>query len=103
MITPHSCAVPGKKPGTSTKVTSGTLKASQVRTNLAAVVDDPLDHLLDVIRLGRVVGDDGIELGILAARRVGRLRVRRRLEVVLRQKGEEVARVVEARLLIGRD
>ena len=32
MIPPHSCAVPGRNPGTSTKVTNGTLKASHVRT-----------------------------------------------------------------------
>ena len=35
--------------------------------------------------------------------RVGRLGVRRRVEVVLRQEREQVARVVEARLLVGRD
>ena len=32
----HSWSVPGRKPGTSTKVSTGTLKASQVRTNRAA-------------------------------------------------------------------
>ena len=36
---PHSCDVPGRKPGTSTNVTSGTLNASQVRTNRAAFSD----------------------------------------------------------------
>ena len=36
---PHSCTVPGRKPGTSTKVTSGTLKASHVRTKRAALTD----------------------------------------------------------------
>src|SRR3989304_1134426 len=39
MIPPHSCAVPGRKPGTSTKVTSGMLNASHVRTNRAAFTD----------------------------------------------------------------
>src|SRR5580692_5243510 len=34
---PYSCAVPGRKPGTSTKVTMGMLKASQNRTNRAAL------------------------------------------------------------------
>ncbi len=32
----HSWSVPGRKPGTSTKVSTGMLKASQVRTNRAA-------------------------------------------------------------------
>src|ERR1044072_65733 len=31
-----SCSTPGRKPGTSTKVRTGTLKASQVRTKRAA-------------------------------------------------------------------
>src|SRR5437879_10281798 len=35
MIPPNSCCVPGKKPGTSSNVTSGILNASQKRTNLA--------------------------------------------------------------------
>ena len=39
MIPPHSCSVPGRKPGTSTKVTSGTLNASQVRTKRAAFTE----------------------------------------------------------------
>ena len=42
MIPPHSCAVPGRKPGTSTNVTSGMLKASQVRTNRAALFDESM-------------------------------------------------------------
>ena len=32
----HSWSVPGRKPGTSTKVSTGTLNASQVRTKRAA-------------------------------------------------------------------
>ncbi len=32
----HSWSVPGRKPGTSTKVSTGMLNASQVRTNRAA-------------------------------------------------------------------
>ena len=39
MIPPCSWSTPGRNPGTSTKVTSGTLKQSQVRTNRAALVD----------------------------------------------------------------
>src|SRR6476620_2568883 len=39
MMPSHSCDVPGRKPGTSTKVSTGTLKASQVRTNRAAFSD----------------------------------------------------------------
>ena len=66
-----------------------------------AVVDDELDCVLDVVRLGRVVRDERVELHGLAIARVGRLGERRRLEVVLRQEREEVARVLEARLLVG--
>ena len=39
MIPPYSWSVPGRNPGTSTKVTSGTLNASQVRTKRAAFSD----------------------------------------------------------------
>ena len=35
MMPPYSCEVPGKNPGTSTKVISGMLKASQNRTKRA--------------------------------------------------------------------
>ncbi len=35
MMPPNSCCVPGRKPGTSSKVTSGMLKQSQKRTNRA--------------------------------------------------------------------
>ncbi len=35
MMPPYSCAVPGRKPGTSSKVTSGMLKASQKRMKRA--------------------------------------------------------------------
>ena len=44
-----------------------------------------------------------VELGVLAVARVGRLEIRRRLEVVLRQEREQVARVVEAGLLVRGD
>src|SRR2546427_7976932 len=39
MMPPNSCAVPGKKPGTSSNVTSGRLKQSQNRTKRAAFSD----------------------------------------------------------------
>jgi hypothetical protein len=39
MMPPYSCLVPGRKPGTSSKVTSGILKASQKRTKRAAFTD----------------------------------------------------------------
>src|SRR5439155_1748294 len=39
MIPPYSCAVPGRNPGTSSKVTRGTLKQSQNRTNRAPLSD----------------------------------------------------------------
>ena len=35
MIPPYSCAVPGRKPGTSSNVTMGILKQSQKRTKRA--------------------------------------------------------------------
>ena len=49
-----------------------------------------------------VVRDQRVELGVLAVGRIGRRRERRRLEVVLRQEREQVARVLEARLLVRR-
>ena len=39
MIPPNSWAVPGRNPGTSSKVTSGMLKASQKRTKRAALTE----------------------------------------------------------------
>src|SRR5206468_9628660 len=39
MMPPNSCAVPGRKPGTSTNVTSGMLKQSQKRTKRAALTE----------------------------------------------------------------
>src|ERR1700750_1097771 len=139
MMPPHSCAVPGRKPGTSTNVTSGMLNASQVRTQRAAfsrgcgagpaggggglvadapdvlapepceaaddvvgeerldleelaVVDDRRDHRLDVVRLRRLVRDQGVELWALSVDGIGGRVVRGRLGVVLRQEAQEVAR-----------
>ena len=39
MMPPYSCTVPGRKPGTSSKVTSGMLKQSQKRTKRAAFTE----------------------------------------------------------------
>ena len=39
MMPPHSWLVPGRKPGTSTNVSSGMLNASQVRTKRAALAE----------------------------------------------------------------
>ena len=39
MMPPYSCTVPGRNPGTSSKVTSGMLKASQNRTKRAPFTD----------------------------------------------------------------
>ena len=66
------------------------------------VVDDLRDHLLDVVGLRRAVRDEGVELGRLAVGRIRRSGVHRRLEVVLGQEREQVARVLEHRLLVGR-
>ena len=65
-----------------------------------AVVDDPADHVAHVVGLVRAVGHDVVELGVLAERVVGRLDPRRGLEVVLGQEREQVARVLEARVLV---
>jgi len=40
MIPLHSCSVPGRKPGTSTNVTSGMLNASQNRTKRAPFLEE---------------------------------------------------------------
>ena len=41
MMPPHSCAVPGRNPGTSSNVMSGILNASQKRTKRAPFTDVP--------------------------------------------------------------
>ncbi len=68
-----------------------------------AVVDHAPDHVVHVVGLVRAVRDQRVELGVLAVGRVGRRREDRRIDVVLRQEREQVARVLEARLLVGRD
>ena len=54
------------------------------------------------MRSGARHGDQRVQLRLFAIARVGRLCVRRRIEVVLRQEREQVARVFEARLLVRR-
>jgi len=44
MIPPYSWVVPGIKPGTSTRVRMGMLKASQKRTNRAAFFDESISR-----------------------------------------------------------
>ena len=65
MMPPYSWLVPGMKPGTSTKVTTGMLKASQKRTKRAALM------LLLMSRQPastmRVVGHDAHRLAFHAA------------------------------------
>jgi hypothetical protein len=40
----RTCTVPGRKPGTSTKVTMGMLKASRKRTKRAALMDESMSR-----------------------------------------------------------
>ena len=65
-----------------------------------AVVDQHAHDVAHVVGLVRVLGDDRVEPGVHPIRVVGRLHARRRLEVVLRQEREQVARVLEAVVLV---
>ena len=65
-----------------------------------AVVDDQADHVAHVVGLVGVVGDDVVELGVHPLRVVGGQHARRRLEVVLGQERHQVARVLEAGVLV---
>ena len=56
MIPPYSWTVPGRKPGTSSNVTSGMLNASQNRTNRAPFTDASMSRRAREHR--RLVGDD---------------------------------------------
>ena len=64
-----------------------------------AVVDDAVDDPAHVVGLRGLVWDDAVELGVLAPDWVRWLEVRRRVDVVLGQERDEVAGVLEARLL----
>ena len=68
-----------------------------------AVVDDRRDDALDVVRLGRLVGDEAVELRRLPFDRIGRLVEGRGVRVRLRQEAEQIARVLECRGLVGCD
>ena len=150
MIPPYSWSTPGRKPGTSTNVTSGMLKASHVRTNRAAfsadsmsstpastigwlptmptvrpstppepaqdrarpvrevlhelaVVDDRLDDLVHVVGQVRAGRQQVAQLRAQPLGVVVGLDRRGLLHVVLREVREQVAHVVEARLLVGGD
>ena len=65
-----------------------------------AVVDDLGDDLLHVVRLVRRVGDEVDDPVARALGIVGRLEVRRVLEVVRRQERQQVAHLLDARLLV---
>ena len=65
-----------------------------------AVVDDPADHRRHVVGLRRRVRDQRVELGVGAVDRIGGRHPRHGIEVVLRQEREQVARVVDQRLLV---
>ena len=65
-----------------------------------AVVDDQRDDVAHVVGLVRVVRHDRVERLVHPVRVVARLEPRRQLEVVLRQEREQVARVLEARVLV---
>ena len=65
MIPPHSCEVPGRKPGTSVNVISGMLNASQKRTNRAAFSEDSMSSTPGEV-LG-LVADDPDRIAVEAA------------------------------------
>src|SRR5215468_8021176 len=84
MMPPYSWFVPGRKPGTSTNVTSGRLKQSQNRTKRAALIDASMSR----------------QPARCAGWFVGRPR-RRILAVVARQERQHVADARDARQLVG--
>ena len=65
-----------------------------------AVVDHEADHVADVVGLVGAVGDDRVQRLVHPRRVVGGLHPRRGLEVVGRQEVQQVARVLEARVLV---
>ena len=65
-----------------------------------AVVDDEAHDVAHVVGLVRRVGDDLVELLVHPRRVVGGEDARRRLEVVLGQEREQVARVLDALVLV---
>ncbi len=67
------------------------------------IVDHVPHDLLHVVGLGRIVGDQGVQLRFLAVRGISRFEVGRRIEVVLREEREQVARVLETGFVARRD
>jgi len=65
-----------------------------------AIVDDLGDHRLHVVGLVRRVGDEGNDVIAAAVGVVRRFEVRRVFEVVLRQERQQVAHLLDARLLV---
>ena len=93
---------PDRKAAEPREAADDVLGEARLQLEERALVDDRTDHALDVVRLRRLVGDELVELRRLTIDRVGRVVVRRRLAVVLRQEAEQVARVLERRLLVVR-
>jgi hypothetical protein len=65
-----------------------------------ALVDDQADRRADVVGLGRTVRDDRVELRLHAVGVVGDRHGRRLREIVLRQEREQVARILQALVLV---
>ena len=63
------------------------------------VVEDRLDQLLHVVRLGRIVGHEALETLVHPVRRIRRRAQRGILEVVRRQEAQELPDRLEARVL----
>src|SRR4030081_2187293 len=88
----HSWSVPGRKPGTSTNVRTGTLNASQVRTKRAAFSEASMSRQPADWR----VWDERVQLAVglrdiveEPARRLGRLEHRRLGKIVAGQEGQQ--------------
>ena len=80
------------------------LRAALVHLEEVAVVDDARrSRRFMSYGLFGLSGNERVELRAPRGRADRRLGERRRVEVVLRQEREEIARVVEAGLLVGRD
>src|SRR6266480_4960901 len=88
MMPPYSWTVPGRKPGTSSKVTSGMLNASQNRTNRAPFTEASISSV--------PASTAGWFATIPTVRRIAHRRARRVLQVVAGHEGQEVANQGEA-------
>ncbi len=67
-----------------------------------AAVDDPADHVVHVIRRGRILGNDRVERGIASIGRIVGVAARRALEVVRGQERQEPSRVFQRRCFVRR-